>query len=90
VLSHALWQSRFGGDQGVIGKDLRIDSQPFTVIGVMPKGFYFLNADVFGVRATDPLVLAAVASILACVAIIACALPAHRATRIDPIIALAE
>ena len=46
VLSYALWQSQFGGDPQAIGKDLRIDGQPFTVVGVMPKGFYFLNPKV--------------------------------------------
>ncbi|MGH9139946.1 MAG: ABC transporter permease [Vicinamibacterales bacterium] len=46
VLSYALWQSQFGGDPAAIGKDLRIDGQPFTVIGIMPKGFYFLNPEV--------------------------------------------
>ena len=46
VLSYALWQSQFGGDPGAIGKDIRLDGQPFTVIGVMPKGFYFLNPEV--------------------------------------------
>ena len=43
VLSYALWQSQFGGDAAVVGKDIRIDGQPFAVIGVMPNGFYFLN-----------------------------------------------
>ena len=38
VLSYALWQSQFGGDPDVIGKDIRIDGQPFTVVGVMPQG----------------------------------------------------
>lgn len=46
VLSYALWQAQFGGDPAAIGKDLRIDSQPYTVIGVMPRGFSFLNPDV--------------------------------------------
>ena len=40
--------------------------------------------------ATDPLVLTAVAAMLAIVATAACALPARRATRIDPVIALAD
>ena len=46
VLSYALWQSQFGGDPAAIGKDIRLDGQPYTVVGVMPKGFYFLNPDV--------------------------------------------
>ncbi len=46
ILSYALWQSAFGGDPAAIGKDLRLGGVPFTVIGVMPKGFYFLNPNV--------------------------------------------
>ena len=46
VLSYALWQSQFGGDPGALGKDLRIDGVPLTVVGVMPKGFHFLNPNV--------------------------------------------
>jgi predicted permease len=46
VLSYGLWQSQFGGDPNAIGKDIRMDGTPFTIVGVMPKGFYFLNADV--------------------------------------------
>jgi len=46
ILSYALWQSQFGGDPQAIGKDLRLDGQPYTVVGVMPRGFYFLNPNV--------------------------------------------
>jgi ABC-type antimicrobial peptide transport system permease subunit len=49
-----------------------------------------LESQLFDVSATDPRVLVAVTVILAAVAVVACALPARRATRIDPIIALAE
>src|SRR5262249_32561569 len=45
-ISHALWQSQFGGDLGAVGKELRLDGQPVTVIGVMPKDFSFLGPDV--------------------------------------------
>ena len=49
-----------------------------------------LESQLFGVSAADPLVLIAVTAILAAVAIAACALPARRAMRIDPIVALSE
>ncbi|HET7292169.1 MAG TPA: ABC transporter permease, partial [Vicinamibacteria bacterium] len=39
ILSDALWRSRFAADPGAIGKDLRIDGRPYTVVGVMPKAF---------------------------------------------------
>jgi predicted permease len=35
VLGHSLWKSRFGGDPGVVGKDIRLDGQPWRVVGVM-------------------------------------------------------
>ena len=43
VLSYALWQTQFGGDPSAVGRDLRIDSQPYTIVGVMPQGFTFLD-----------------------------------------------
>ena len=41
VISHALWQRRFGGDPAVIGKKVTSGKQPFTVVGVMPREFDF-------------------------------------------------
>jgi len=41
VLSHSLWMRFFGGDPGALGKTLTVDGEPWTVIGVMPKGFTF-------------------------------------------------
>ncbi len=41
VLSHALWKSRFGGDRGILGRRVRINGMPFTVVGVAPAGFRF-------------------------------------------------
>src|SRR4029453_6133582 len=39
VLSHGLWQRRFGGDQGVIGRTMQIDGASYQIVGIMPKGF---------------------------------------------------
>ncbi len=41
VLSHGLWQRRFGGDLQVIGRRFTFNDQPFTVVGVMPPEFQY-------------------------------------------------
>lgn len=41
VLSHGLWQSRFGSDRGIVGRTITIDGRSLTVVGVMPNGFNF-------------------------------------------------
>jgi putative ABC transport system permease protein len=41
VISHRLWQSRFGSDRGVLGKELLLNARPYRIIGVMPAGFAF-------------------------------------------------
>jgi predicted permease len=50
ILSYALWQERFGGEHGVIGRKVEVDGVPHTVIGVMPRDFSFPNvkAEVWG------------------------------------------
>jgi putative ABC transport system permease protein len=39
LISYELWQRRFGGDPGAIGKTVRLDDDPMTIIGVMPRSF---------------------------------------------------
>ncbi len=48
MLSHALWQSRFGGDAGVLGRSVAIGGAKYDVIGVLPASFrYHRGADVY-------------------------------------------
>lgn len=46
VLSQALWRSQFGGDPAAVGRELRLDGQPYSVVGVMPAGFEALDPGV--------------------------------------------
>jgi putative ABC transport system permease protein len=39
LLTHPYWQRRFGGDPGVLGRTLTLNSQPYSVIGVLPERF---------------------------------------------------
>ena len=44
LISHGLWQRRFGGEK-VIGKELLLDGKKHSVIGVMPRGFQFMSKE---------------------------------------------
>ena len=41
VLSYPMWKNRFGGDPAVVGKTLRANGEPYTIIGVMPDRYGF-------------------------------------------------
>ncbi|HEY7055083.1 MAG TPA: ABC transporter permease, partial [Vicinamibacterales bacterium] len=41
VLSHGLWQRRYGRDPNVIGRTMTLDRRPYTIVGIMPASFQF-------------------------------------------------
>jgi predicted permease len=43
LLSYGYWQRRFGGDPGIIGRTITVDSRPRQIIGVMPQSFRFMH-----------------------------------------------
>src|SRR6266568_32439 len=43
VISHALWQNRFGSQAGILNKTISLNGQAYTILGVMPGGFEFPN-----------------------------------------------
>ena len=45
MLSYGYWQRRFGGDPAVVGRTIRVNSQPRVIAGVMPRGFKVVNYD---------------------------------------------
>lgn len=45
VVNETFWRTQLGGDPGIIGKTLRVDSKPFTVVGVTRSAFHFPGAD---------------------------------------------
>src|ERR1700733_13227898 len=51
VLTHAYWHAHFQDDRGVIGRTVKLNKSPFTIIGVAPPGFHgpvlFFSQDIF-------------------------------------------
>ena len=45
ILTHGLWQSRFGADPNVVGSRVQLDGRSMEVVGVMPRDFIFPDAD---------------------------------------------
>jgi predicted permease len=46
VLTYDSWQQWFGGREDALGRDVRINTEPYTVVGILPRGFSFLEPDV--------------------------------------------
>ena len=45
ILSYPLWQQLYGSNAGVVGQQVRLSGRPFTIVGVMPKGFEFADSE---------------------------------------------
>ncbi|HKV64144.1 MAG TPA: ABC transporter permease [Candidatus Acidoferrum sp.] len=56
ILSHELWERRFGSDTSLIGRTIRLNREDYSVVGVMPRNFQLLG---FAPQLWTPLVLAA-------------------------------
>ena len=54
LLSHQLWERRFGSDPGILGKSIRLNGEPYVIIGVMPERFQLMS---FRAQLWLPLVL---------------------------------
>ena len=56
ILAYSTWRQRYNGDPNIVGKNVRMNGQPYTIIGVMPEKFAFPNNDQLWVPLqTDPL-----------------------------------
>jgi putative ABC transport system permease protein len=58
IVSHGLWQRRFGGDPALVGRAIRVDGRPYEVVGILPASFRFLgvqrDTDVWLPLGSDP------------------------------------
>jgi len=46
ILSHGLWQRMFSGDADIVGRDLRLNGRPYTIVGVLARDFELIDPDV--------------------------------------------
>jgi len=46
ILGYGLWQRKFGGEQGIVGREILLNDEKYTVIGALPSNFQFLQGDI--------------------------------------------
>ena len=46
ILTHGIWMSRFAGDGGIVGRDIRLNGEPYRVVGVLPADFELPARDI--------------------------------------------
>ena len=46
ILGYGLWRGRYGGDPSIVGRDIMLNGEKYSVVGVMPTGFQFLQGDI--------------------------------------------
>jgi predicted permease len=46
ILSYGLWQQLYGGDQNILGREIRLSSETFEIVGIMPRDFVFVDPEV--------------------------------------------
>ncbi len=54
IISHRLWQTRFGGDPGILYRTIRVGGNPTTIVGVMPAGLLLIGTDLWIPWGGDP------------------------------------
>ena len=47
IISHRLWQSRFGGDPAILSRSIRIGGEAASIVGVMPRGLVLIGTDLW-------------------------------------------
>ncbi len=57
VMGYGLWERRYGRDESVAGRRIRINGEMYTVVGIMPRGFEFPNSGLSGSELWAPLVI---------------------------------